>query len=130
MNTGPRSDGRFVAGHNYSPATQFRRGERRGAATEFRPGQQAHNRLPLGTVRVRVETHTGLPRAWVKIAEPNVWKKRAVIVWESLNGPLPRGFVVHHRDRDSLNDAPDNLVALSRRDHANEHREEINACRN
>lgn len=98
-------------------------------ATEFAPGQAAHNHLPVGSVRVRRETHTGLDRAWVKTAEPNVWRKRAVLAWEAEHGPVARGLVIHHRDRDSLNDAPANLQALTRKEHADEHRGELEAAR-
>jgi hypothetical protein len=133
--------GRFVAGHSYSPQTQFKRGmrvapatefkpgEHRSAATEFKPGQDAHNRLPVGSVRVRRETHTGLDRAWVKTAEPNEWRKRAVVVWEAIHGPVPRGSVAHHRDRNSLNDEPANLQAMTRKEHADERRGELIAAR-
>jgi hypothetical protein len=136
-----RHQGRFVAGRSYSPqtqfkpgmrvapATEFKPGEHRSAATEFKPGQDAHNHLPVGSVRVRRETHTGLDRAWVKTAEPNEWRKRAVVVWESLHGPVPRGSVVHHRDRNSLNDEPANLQAMTRKEHADEHRGELVAAR-
>jgi len=136
-----RIQGRFLVGQSYSPqtqfkpgmraapATEFKRGERRSVATEFTPGQEAHNRLPIGAVRVRRETHTGLDRAWVKTAEPNVWRKRAVVVWEELNGPVPRGSVVHHRDRNSLNDESSNLQALTRKEHAVEHSQELQAGR-
>lgn len=133
----PRTSGRFVAGNQYSRATQFRpgertsprteikRGERRGIATEFKSGAPANNRLRTGTVTIRRETHTQLQRAWIKVAEPNVWKKRAVVVWESIHGPLQQGFVVHHHDRDSLNDDPSNLRGMTKRDHINEHRGEL-----
>lgn len=125
----PREAGRFVAGSRYSRATEIQRGERRSPATEFKPGQPAHNWLPVGSVRVRIETHTGLPRAWVKVADPNFWKKRAVVVWEAANGPLLRGSVVHHKDRDSLNDDLGNLQAMTRREHAEEHRGEMERAR-
>lgn len=98
------SSGRFQPGERRSPSTEIRRGQRLSPRTEFKPGehrnpatefvrgQQAHNRAPVGTVRVRVETHTQLPRAWVKTAEPNVWRKRAVLVWEEThNTSLQRG---------------------------------------
>lgn len=140
--TAPRTDaGRFVPGQSYSPATQFRRGhrvapatefkpgERRSVATEFTAGQAAHNHLPVGSVSVRRETHTGLDRAWVKTEEPNVWRKRAVVVWEALHGRVARGSVVHHCDRNSLNDDPENLKALTRKEHADEHRGELLAAR-
>lgn len=137
----PREAGRFVAGHSYSPGTQIQKGERRSRSTEFKPGARvsratefvpgglAHNRAPLGSVRVRIETNTGLPRAWVKVAEPNIWRKRAVVVWEDTHGPLARGRVIHHRDRDSLNDSIENLAALTRKEHADEHRHELGAWR-
>jgi hypothetical protein len=132
----PRDNGRFVPGVHYSPetqikpgerisiATEFKAGERRGPATEFRKGQQARNKLPVGSVTERRDKN-GRIRAWIKVAEPNVWVFRAVVVWESEHGPLPRGKVVHHRDRNSLNDAPDNLVALTRAEHIAEHQIEL-----
>ena len=126
----PRNSGRFVAGRHYSRATEIRSGERLSAATEFKPGQAAHNYLPVGSVRIRVEANTWLPRAWVKVAEPNVWKKRAVVVWESAHGPLRRGVAVHHKDRDSLNDSLTNLAALTLAEHRAEHHEEMLRARN
>lgn len=142
MTVGTRTEvGRFIAGRSYSPATQFKAGEhaalateiqpgqRLSPATEFKPGMDAHNRLPVGSVRVRRETHTGLDRAWVKTAEPNVWRKRAVLTWEAEHGPVARGLVIHHCDRDSLNDAPTNLQALTRKEHTDEHRGELEAAR-
>lgn len=123
--TPSRQEGRFLPGHSYSPQTQFKKGQRAALATEFKAGQDAHNRLPVGSVSVRRETHTGLNRAWIKTAEPNVWRKRAVVVWEAVNGPVPRGSVVHHRDRNSLNDDIENLQALTRCEHADEHRNEL-----
>lgn len=104
-------------------------GERHSQSTEFKRGQLARNKLPAGAVRERRETNTGLMRAWVKVAEPNVWQKRAIVVWESVHGPLPQGQVVHHRDRNSLNDEPDNLVALTMTAHQAEHELEMAEAR-
>lgn len=72
---------------------------------------------------------TGLDRAWVKTAEPNVRRKRAVLVWEAEHGPVARCLVIQHRERDSLNDAPANLQALARKEHAEEHRGKLEAAR-
>ena len=136
----PRKNGRFMRGFCYSPETRIQAGERRSPgteikkgerlspATEFQKGQAAHNKLPVGTVRMRIETNTRSPRAWIKVNDRS-WQKRAVVVWEALNGPLPRGWVVHHKDRDTLNDDPSNLEGLNRRDHAEEHRDELNKSR-
>lgn len=134
----PRESGRFVAGNAYSPETQISKGQRLSPATEIRPGQRlsprtefrkgqcAHNRLPVGSVRVR--TLKGVKRAWVKVADPSKWRERAKVVWEEHHGvPVPRGHVIHHKDRDPLNDSPDNLVAMTRKEHALEHLGEARA---
>ena len=62
--------------------------------------------------------------AWVKI-EPQRWRLRAILVWEAVNGKLPRGCVVHHKDHDGLNDTIENLTCLTRAQHLAEHRDEI-----
>jgi len=134
--TAEREQGRFLPGRSYSPQTQFKPGCRPSPATEIKPGQRisvateftfgqpAPNKLPVGSVTERRDPQ-GNMRAWVKVAEPNIWKFRAVVVWESLHGLLPRGSVVHHKDRDSLNDVPENLVGLTRKEHVAEHQLEI-----
>jgi hypothetical protein len=74
----------------------------------------------VGTERVR--DYGNGPRVWVKVEQPRRWKARAVVVWEESNGPVPSGSVVHHEDRDSLNDALENLRCLTRAEHLDEHR--------
>jgi hypothetical protein len=70
-------------------------------------------------VRERADP-AGTLRAWVKVSAGR-WRLRALIVYELHHGPVPAGCVVHHRDRNALNDHPDNLVALTRAEHAAEH---------
>jgi len=123
-----RDSGRFVPGINYSETTQFKPGNPLGIATRFKAGQAARNKLPIGSVTIR--DRKGVQRAFVKIAEPNVWRKRATVVWEAVNGKrLPRGYVVHHKDRNALNDDSSNLVALTRSQHIAEHRSEFSEAR-
>jgi hypothetical protein len=137
----PRSEGRFVQGNRYSPRTEFQPGERSNPEseikpgqrlsprTEFKPGQPAHNKANVGAVKIRRDANSKLMRAWVKTAEPNVWMKRAIVVWERHNGPLKKGLVVHHRNGDSLNDHPSNLQAVTRKQHADIHRAQMFAAR-
>ena len=89
----------------------------------FVKGRESENKLPLGSVTIR--TLKGKQRGWVKVAEPNVWRLRAVVEFEKAHGPVPAGKLVHHRDHDSLNDAPDNLVALTRKEHADTHQRDL-----
>lgn len=39
------------------------------------------------------------------------------VVWESINGPIPPGHVIHHRDDNPANNHPDNLQCLNEADH-------------
>ncbi|MGN8062759.1 HNH endonuclease signature motif containing protein [Ralstonia sp. 22111] len=93
--------------------------------SEFKKGRTTHNRLPVGSETIRRDKGSGASRVYRKVAEPNVWRLRAVLVWESLNGPVPKGCVVHHKDKDSMNDAPGNLECLSRAEHAREHKHDL-----
>ena len=103
------------------------KGTRRAPSTEFRRGHRPSNRLPVGSVTIRTRTRDEGPRAWVKVAEPNSWRPRAVVAWEKANGAVPAGRVIHHVDRDTLNDDPTNLVALTRSEHAREHTAETHS---
>lgn len=111
---------------------QFRRGDEPwnkglkgmhlSRSTEFRKGQRAINRAEIRAVRIRREGDS-LKRAWVKVAEPNVWKPRGHLVWEAAYGPLPRGMVLHYRDGDSMNDTLPNLMPMARASHLKTHRQ-------
>ena len=85
--------------------------------------------MPVGSVTIRHRKREKSPRAWIKIAEPNVWRERARVVYENKLGPVPRGWVIHHIDRDPLNDRPENLIAMSRRDHVLEHEHDLREAR-
>lgn len=89
-------------------------------ATTFQKGQAAHNELPLGSVALR-DDH-GSVRAFVKTEHG--WQLRARLVWEATYGPIPRGRVIHHRNRDPLDDRIENLACLTRNEHAKEHQDE------
>lgn len=107
-----------------TPWTKGKRGLRTSPATEFKPGERPNNWTPVGTERMRTDKN-GKPRVHVKTAEPNVWRMRSVLTWEATHGPAPRGFLVHHRDRDTLNDRIENLCLLDRSQHLMEHRQEF-----
>ena len=110
------------------PWNKDRKGIHLSPASEFKPGARLQSRDAIGTVRLRMDNQ-GDPRAWVKVAEPNRWMLRAQVVWCEAHGPLPPQHVIHHRDRDKLNDAIQNLECLTKAAHMDEHRAEILASR-
>ncbi len=91
-------------------ATQFKKGEMRGAAQ--------HNYVPVGTEKIR----DGLLCRKVT-DDPDLysaarWQPVARIVWEAVNGPIPAGHVVRFRKgmattvRDEI--TPDRIECVSR----------------
>lgn len=42
-------------------------------------------------------------------------------VWELFVGPIPKGYVVHHKDHNKLNDSVDNLELLTEFEHKSHH---------
>lgn len=106
--------------------------KRRGASQPgtFRAGERPGNVEPVGTVTIRTRhKRAGEVRAYVKVAEPNVWELRARVVWEQARGPIPPGMVIHHVSRDKLDDRLENLEMVDRGEHLREHRSEFEAKR-
>jgi hypothetical protein len=44
-------------------------------------------------------------------------------IWKDAHGPIPPGYVVHHKDHDPLNNVLDNLECLLETEHAKHHGE-------
>jgi hypothetical protein len=115
-----RGDEPWNKGRAFSPAGS--------EATRFKKGQPGRNWKPVGSETIRRDKN-GTMRAFIKVSEPNIWKFRAVIVWENRYGPIPRGLILHHRDENALNDSIDNLCVLTRAAHINEHRKTLAAAK-
>jgi len=79
----------------------------------FKSGHRPVNYLPVGSEQSRQPDGY----VWIKIAEPNSWRMRTRVVWERINGPIPKGFVVIHKDGNKANDDPENLMMISRNEH-------------
>lgn len=43
------------------------------------------------------------------------------MIWEEINGKIPEGFVIHHKDHNRSNNDIDNLELMSRSEHAKLH---------
>lgn len=99
-------DGRFEPGH-----VPFNKGKSTGGwePTQFKKGHRPHNYKPVGAERVNGDDYVD-----VKIADPNKWKGKHILIWEEYHGPVPRGHAVIFGDGNRRNFDPDNLILVSR----------------
>ena len=77
--------------------------------TWFKKGQVGPTHVPVGTERLRANGFI-----WLKIAEPNKWRMKHLVVWESANGSVPKDCCLMHRDGDKMNNELDNLMLVKK----------------
>ena len=102
-------DGRFGPGH--VPANKGIKGVGGWAPTQFPKGHRPHNKQEVGDERVNTLGYVD-----IKIAEPNKWRGKHLVLWERENGPLPKGFAIIFADGDNRNFALENLLLVSRKE--------------
>lgn len=82
---------------------------RAGIPTRFKKGQRAHNYVPVGTELVKTDGYQ-----WVKVAEPNKWRQKHLLMWEEHTGaPIPDGMRVCFKDRNKQNVTIENLECIT-----------------
>ena len=108
---------RFRPGNSpWNKGTHFKSGGRSNE-TRFQPGNLSGRALaiyqPIGTERLSKE---GYLQRKVNDAPPRQSRWRAVhlLLWESVNGPLPEGCAVIFRDGNKKNITQDNLECVTR----------------
>lgn len=94
--------------------------------TSFKKGNITHNTLPVNSIITKKHKKEKQPRKFIKVAAPNKWKPYSRYIWEKYLGEIPKGHIVHHKDRNPLNDNIENLELISRAKHLAEHRKEHN----
>jgi hypothetical protein len=108
LNTG--LTGRFESGQ-----IPFNKGKKKwyagGEETQFKAGRKPWNYKPVGTERVNGDGYVD-----IKIADPNKWRAKHLIVWEFAYGPVPEGYAVLFGDGDRFNFKLENLVLVSRKE--------------
>jgi hypothetical protein len=80
-----------------------------GEITQFKNGHKPHNYMPVGSERVNGDDYVD-----IKIADPNKWKGKHILIWEQHNGAIPKGHVVIFGDRNRRNFDLNNLILVSR----------------
>lgn len=81
--------------------------------TSFRKGQVPVNHRPVGSERISKDGYIE-----IKIAEPRKWALKHRVVWESVNGKVPKNQIVIFEDGDKTNFNLENLRLISRSDNA------------
>src|SRR5699024_6467483 len=77
----------------------------------FKKGVIPPNTAPVGTEVIVDEGYKE-----TKIAEPNVWKRNHIILWEKENGKVPENYVVVFLDQNKSNITIENLAMIHRRE--------------
>ena len=94
--------------------------------TSFEKGISPHNKVPIGTITIRTNKRgKEAKRRYIKTAEPNKWELLAKYTWQKHNGELPKGMLIHHKNRNKMDDKIENLQIMTRKEHLSEHRDEI-----
>ena len=105
------------------PWNRGKKGYMGANATSFVKGQEPPNKMPVGTMLTRFDK-MGHERQWIKVSEPDKWMQNSRYIYEKYCGELKKGMVIHHIDRNTMNDDPQNLLQLTKAEHLEEHRHE------
>ena len=85
----------------------------RTKATRFKKGDIPGNHRKVGSERITVDGYIE-----IKTKEPDVWEHKHRYIWEKANGAIPKNNLVIFADGDKTNLDIDNLILISRREHA------------
>ncbi len=100
-------DGRFKKGNE--PQNKGTKGLTGANCTSFKKGNKSWNYKLVGTERVNSDDYVD-----IKIADPNKWRAKHLLVWERANGLVPKGHVVIFGDGNRRNFELDNLILVTR----------------
>ena len=100
---------KFKKGH--VPYNKGKKGVGGYPPTQFKKGNKPWDYKPLGTERVN-----GYGYIDIKIADPNKWRAKHILIWEANNGPVPKGYAVIFGDGDRRNFDLSNLLLVSRKE--------------
>lgn len=111
----------FEVGH--IPWNKGTNGVMKSNRTSYKKGRKSERAVEIGYVSIRKDNN-GAMRRHIKVGY-NSWVLYAVWLFETFKGEIPKGMVVHHKDGNSLNDELPNLMLLTRKEHINIHRKQL-----
>ena len=85
---------------------------------------------PVVEVLRSAHSHSKQNYWWLTVGGATVRAEHRLIAEHATGMPVPRGHVVHHRDRDAQNNGPANLEIMSKADHNRHHAQEMLGDRN
>lgn len=77
--------------------------------TMFKKGQTPVNHRDVGSERVNVDGYIE-----IKVAEPNRWRLKHRLIWEQVNGAIPKGFNVQFKNHNRKDCRIENLYLISK----------------
>jgi len=83
------------------------------ATTMFKKGNVPHNYRAIGSERISKDGYTE-----IKIADPNKWRLKHIIIWEKEFGPMPKHHCIIFLDGNKQNFELSNLKLISRNENA------------
>ena len=106
------NNGSFKKGH--TPWNKGRRVIVKNQHTWFKKGQKVWSEKPVGTIWVRKEKE--VPYKFIK-TEAGI-RRYSRVLWEQHYGKIPKGNIIRYKDGNTLNCDIDNLLCVSRKEHA------------
>ena len=77
--------------------------------TMFKKGHSPANHREVGSERINVYGYIE-----IKVAEPNRWRLKHQVMWEQVNGTIPRGYNVQFKNHNPLDCRIENLYMISK----------------
>ena len=79
--------------------------------TMFKKGNSPVNHREVGSERINVDGYIE-----IKVAEPNRWRLKHRIIWEQVNGEIPKGYNVQFKNHNPQDCRIENLYLICRAD--------------
>lgn len=77
--------------------------------TMFKKGHPPLNHREVGSERINVDGYIE-----IKVAEPNRWRLKHRIIWEQVNGEIPKGYNVQFKNHNTQDCRIENLYIISK----------------
>ena len=88
------------------------RGILKANSASFKKGHVPHNWVPVGSERINSAGYHEK-----KIAEPNYWVGKHILLWQGINGAIPDNHNVRFKDGDKNNIRIENLILVNKSEH-------------